>query len=126
MRDIRNPKVYIILALHAHLPYVRIPQKKIPLQELWLFQAITECYIPLIICFNELIKDDINFNITLSVSPTLISMLDDNYYRDKYRNYLCSLHNIINKILNDKNDKVKPAVSRLGLSVTTGFARGRG
>ncbi len=103
----------MILALHAHLPYVRIPGGEIPLQELWLFQAITECYIPLIICFSELIRENINFNITLSVSPVLISMLGDDYYKNKYRRYLGLLNNIINKILNDDNNSVKSAVSQL-------------
>ncbi len=123
MRGADNPKAYIILVLHAHLPYVRIPGKKIPLQELWLFQAITECYIPLIKCFRELIKENVNFHITLSVSPTLISMLGDNYYKDKYRHYLGVLLNIINIILNDNNDDVKPAVLELGKKIkeTSGY-----
>ena len=108
MRETSRLKAYLVLALHAHLPYIRMPDKKIPLQELWLFQAITECYVPLLNCFNGLIKENINFNITLSISPTLISMLDDNYYKDKYRDYLRLLGNIINKILNNNYDNITP------------------
>ncbi len=106
-------KARIILALHAHLPYIRIPEKKFPLQELWLFQSITECYIPLIVCLNELIEEDIEFNITLSLSPTLLSMLGDNYYKDKYKNYLQTLRNLIRKISANPKDDIEHAVSAL-------------
>jgi 1,4-alpha-glucan branching enzyme len=87
----------IVLALHAHLPYVRIPDKKFPLQELWLYQAITESYIPLILCFRELIEEKVDFNITLSISPTLLSMLSDEYYKFKYQEYLRTLLDLLRR-----------------------------
>jgi 1,4-alpha-glucan branching enzyme len=90
-----HTKARVILALHAHLPYVRIPDKRFPLQELWLYQALTESYIPLILCFRELIEEKINFNITLSISPTLVSMLSDEYYKTKYQDYLRTLLEIL-------------------------------
>ncbi|MBN2401507.1 MAG: DUF1957 domain-containing protein [Spirochaetes bacterium] len=94
----------IIFALHAHLPYVRIPDKKFPLQELWFYQALTESYIPLILCFRELIEEKINFNITFSISPTLLSMLSDDYYKIKYQAYLNTLLELLKrKTLNSDN-----------------------
>ncbi len=90
-------KARLILALHAHLPYVRIPDKKFPLQELWLYQALTESYIPLIFCFHELISEKINFKLTLSISPTLLSMLSDEYYKLKYQDYLKTLSELLRK-----------------------------
>ncbi len=92
-----STKVKIVLALHAHLPYVRNPEEKFPMQELWLHHAITECYIPLILCFRELVNNNINFNITLSFSPTLLCMLSDDYYKTKYRDYLRTIGELLEK-----------------------------
>jgi hypothetical protein len=39
---------YLSLVLHAHLPFVRHPEHEKFLEESWLFEAVTETYIPLI------------------------------------------------------------------------------
>ena len=39
---------FLSIVLHAHLPYVRHPEHDSFFEENWLFEAITECYIPLI------------------------------------------------------------------------------
>ena len=39
---------HFALLLHAHLPFVRHPEHEKFLEENWLFEAITETYIPLI------------------------------------------------------------------------------
>ena len=41
-------KVISPLVLHAHLPFVRHPEHEKFLEESWLFEAVTETYIPLI------------------------------------------------------------------------------
>jgi hypothetical protein len=38
---------YLAIVLHAHLPYVRHPEYEYSLEENWLFEAITETYVPL-------------------------------------------------------------------------------
>ncbi len=83
-----NSKGYLALVLHAHLPFVRHPEYEEFLEEDWLFEAITETYIPLIQIFDGLIRDDIPFRLTLSLSPTLLSMLADPLLRQRYRRYL--------------------------------------
>ena len=82
------PKGYLAFVLHAHLPFVRHPEYEEFLEEDWLFEAITETYIPLIQVFDGLIRDDIPFRLTLSLSPTLLSMLADPLLRQRYRRYL--------------------------------------
>ncbi|MDN4593168.1 1,4-alpha-glucan branching protein domain-containing protein [Polycladomyces subterraneus] len=67
----------LALILHAHLPYVRHPEREDALEERWLFEAITESYIPLLSMFQRLIKERVAFRVTLSLSPTLLSMLSD-------------------------------------------------
>ena len=42
-------KGYLCLVLHGHLPFVRHPEHEYFLEENWLYEAITETYIPLIL-----------------------------------------------------------------------------
>ena len=48
-------KGHLALVLHAHLPYVRHPEHEEFLEEHWLFEAITETYVPLIQTFENLL-----------------------------------------------------------------------
>jgi len=84
-------KGYLSLVLHAHLPYVRHPEFKEFMEEAWLFEAITETYIPLINVFEGLIKDNVPFQITVSLSPTLIAMLRDELLQERYIEHINKL-----------------------------------
>src|SRR5271157_3283582 len=75
---------YLALILHAHLPYVRHPEHQDALEENWLFEAITETYVPLFLVLESLIEDGIDFRLTFSVSPTLASMLADPFLQSRY------------------------------------------
>ncbi|HEY3364565.1 MAG TPA: 1,4-alpha-glucan branching protein domain-containing protein [Symbiobacteriaceae bacterium] len=79
---------YAALVLHAHLPYVHHPDRDDYLEERWLFEAITECYLPLLETLEKLEADRIPFRLTLSFSPTLMAMLDDPLLRDRYQAHL--------------------------------------
>ena len=50
-------KGYLALVLHAHLPFVRHPEHPEFLEEDWLFEGITETYIPLWQVFEGLLRD---------------------------------------------------------------------
>ena len=71
----REPDGYLALVLHAHLPFVRHPEFNDPMEEYWLYEAITETYIPLLNVFNKLMEDGVDFRITMSLTPPLIAML---------------------------------------------------
>ncbi len=75
---------YLALVLHAHLPYVRHPEHDRFLEEEWLYEAITETYIPLLRVFQGLIRDKVDFRITMSLTPTLLSMMKDPLLQDRY------------------------------------------
>jgi 1,4-alpha-glucan branching enzyme len=77
-------KGYLSLVLHAHLPFIRHPEHESFLEENWLFEAITDTYIPLINVFDGLISDGVDFRITVSLSPTLIEMLKDELLVSRY------------------------------------------
>ncbi|MFC4078319.1 1,4-alpha-glucan branching protein domain-containing protein [Salinithrix halophila] len=79
---------YLALVLHAHLPYTRHPERKHTLEERWLFEAITETYIPLLQVFQGLLRDGADFRLTFSISPTLLSMWTDDLLKERVLRYL--------------------------------------
>ncbi|MFM7635477.1 MAG: glycoside hydrolase family 57 protein [Cyanobacteriota bacterium] len=63
--------------LHAHLPYVRSSEPG-SLEEDWYFQALQECYLPLLAVLEEAAADPSQRpRLTLGLSPTLLSLLAD-------------------------------------------------
>lgn len=92
-------KGYLALVLHAHLPYVRHPEKGNYLEEKWFFEALTETYIPLINVFDALVNDGVDFRITLSLSPPLISMMSDDLLKQRYLIYLDKLQELADREL---------------------------
>lgn len=81
-------KGYLLLVLHAHLPFVRHPEHNDFLEEDWLYEAITETYIPLINMFDRLVQDGVDYRLTMSLTPPLISMLQDSLLQDRYVRHL--------------------------------------
>jgi 1,4-alpha-glucan branching enzyme len=85
---------YLALVLHAHLPFVRHPESDFVLEEEWLFEAITETYVPLITMFEGLKQDGIDFKMTMSMTPPLVSMLRDPLLQDRYDEHLAKLEEL--------------------------------
>ncbi len=79
---------YLAIVLHAHLPFVRHLEYDDALEERWLFEAIIECYLPLLAVFEKLIEEEIDFRLTLSISPTLAAMLADPFLQYRFLNRL--------------------------------------
>jgi 1,4-alpha-glucan branching enzyme len=90
-------KGYLCLVLHAHLPFVRHPEEEDFLEENWLYEAITETYIPLIQIFEKLVEDHVDFRITMSLTPTLASMLQDKLLQDRYIRHINKLIELAEK-----------------------------
>jgi 1,4-alpha-glucan branching enzyme len=90
-------KGFLGIVLHGHLPYVRHPEHDNFFEENWLFEAITECYVPLIRVLDHLQKDRVNYRLTLSLSPTLISMLGDELLQTRYLKHLHKLIELAEK-----------------------------
>lgn len=88
---------YVAFVLHAHLPYVRHPEHDSFLEERWLFEAISETYIPLINVFENLINEGVDFRVTMSLTPPLLSMLSDKLLQDRYINYVIQLIELTEK-----------------------------
>jgi 1,4-alpha-glucan branching enzyme len=79
---------HFALILHAHLPFVRHPEHEHFLEEDWLFEAITETYIPLLRMIQRLKDDFVPFKLTMSITPTLCAMLQDQLLRERYVRHL--------------------------------------
>src|SRR5262245_16065991 len=82
---------YLSIVLHAHLPYVRHPEHARFLEEDWFFEAMTETYIPLLHAFENLSRDDVDFRLTLSMSPPLLTMMRDTLLLERYASRLDQL-----------------------------------
>ncbi|MEO7932684.1 MAG: 1,4-alpha-glucan branching protein domain-containing protein [Chthoniobacterales bacterium] len=77
-------KGHLALILHAHLPFVRHPEHADFLEEDWLYEAISETYVPLLKLFHGLEADGIRFRMTMSLTPTLCAMLRDPLLQRRY------------------------------------------
>jgi 1,4-alpha-glucan branching enzyme len=90
-------KGYLALILHAHLPFVRHPEHEKFLEENWLFEAITETYIPLLQILEGWHKDGMRVCLTLTLTPTLCSMLLDPLLQERYLKHLDGLIELAEK-----------------------------
>ncbi|MEZ0255799.1 MAG: glycoside hydrolase family 57 protein, partial [Chthoniobacter sp.] len=82
------PNGYLALILHAHLPYVRHPEYDEFLEEDWLYEAITETYLPLLSMLYGLAEDGVPYHLTLTLTPPLCHMLRDPLLQERYERYL--------------------------------------
>ncbi len=91
------PTGYFSLILHAHLPFVRHPEYPEFLEEDWLFEAITEVYLPLVFRFNRLHEAGAAPRLAMNVSPPLCEMLADTMLQNRYSRHLNNLLELARK-----------------------------
>lgn len=82
------PVGYWCPVLHAHLPYVRHPEYPDFLEEDWFFEALTETYVPLIRVLDGLLADGVEYRLTMTLSPPLLSMMSDGLLVSRYHRHL--------------------------------------
>ncbi|MEO1389507.1 MAG: glycoside hydrolase family 57 protein [Cyanobacteria bacterium J06634_6] len=100
---------YLALVLHAHLPFVRHPESDFVLEEEWLFEAITETYVPLLTMFEGLKRDGVDFKMTMSMTPPLVAMLRDPLLQERYDVHLTQLEELLEMEIekNEHNGHIK-------------------
>jgi 1,4-alpha-glucan branching enzyme len=91
------PTGYFSLILHAHLPFVRHPEYPEFLEEDWLYEAITEVYLPLIFIFQSLHETGARPRLAINVSPPLCEMLADKLLEERYTRHLENLIDLAEK-----------------------------
>ena len=117
------PLGYLCLVLHAHLPFVRHPEYEDFLEEDWLYEAITETYIPLLEVFDGLERDRVDWRLTMSVTPTLAAMLSDPLLQYRYVRHLDNLIALAGKEID--RTRWEPEYHPLALMYHHRFTRAR-
>jgi 1,4-alpha-glucan branching enzyme len=90
-------KGYLALVLHAHLPYIHHHDPDDYVEERWFHEAMTVTYLPLIEVMDRLASDKVDFRITISMTPTLLSLFSNNLMQERYRAYLNKLIKLADK-----------------------------
>jgi len=116
-------KGYLCLVLHTHLPYVRHPEHEDFLEEDWLYEAMTETYIPLILMMERLVNDDVDFRLTMSLTPTLITMLEDQLLQERYLKHINKLIELAHKEL--ERTSWQPEFQSLSVMYLNSFCKAR-
>ena len=86
----------LILHLHAHLPYIR---KRVSYGESgfwqpmgyppeWFHEAVKDTYVPLILMFERLIDEGVDFRISMDISPTLSNMMRCAFLQEEFLKYI--------------------------------------
>jgi len=75
---------HLVLFLHAHLPFVRHPENQDHLEEDWLYEAITETYMPFLAVAEAWVRDGVPARLTMSLTPSLLEMLRDELLLERY------------------------------------------
>ena len=100
----KNVLGQLAIVLHAHLPYVRKKEKN-SLEEDWLFQAILECYIPLLqVIESSQKKNPINTKLTISLSPTLLSLLQNKQIQETFPHWIKTRKDFLNELPKEKKN----------------------
>src|SRR3954462_8059221 len=86
-----QPLGHLCLVLHAHLPFVRHPEYDDFLEEDWLYDDITETYIPLLDVFDGLERDGADWRLTMAVPPPLPAILSAPLLQYRYDRHIDNL-----------------------------------
>lgn len=99
-------KGYLAIVLHSHLPFVKHPEEEFFIEENWLYEAITESYLPLLYNFYKLRDEGVQFRLTMSLTPPLSNMLLDDLLMNRFKRYInlriALLENLLKKETNTK------------------------
>lgn len=77
-----------ILHLHGHLPWVNHPEHELFLEEDWFFEAVSDCYLPLLEMMDGWERDGIEAGFTMGLSPPLLSMMKEPNLQARVTRYL--------------------------------------
>ncbi|MGD0487541.1 MAG: 1,4-alpha-glucan branching protein domain-containing protein [Syntrophorhabdales bacterium] len=81
------PEGYVVLVLHAHLPYV-LSHGKWPHGSDWLCEAASETYIPLLNLLGSLSATKRSAHFTVGITPVLCEMLASPLFTSEFQGYL--------------------------------------
>ena len=92
----------LAIVLHAHLPYVRSEEPG-SLEEDWFFQALIECYLPLLETLEEASRaNNQEPKVTIGLSPTLLSLMEDEVLKNRFKDWVEIRIEILNSLKTEK------------------------
>lgn len=87
----------LALVLHGHLPYVR-SRRADSLEEDWFFQALVESYLPLLGALDRCRRTPgLTPRLTMSLSPTLLSLLTDPLLLERFPGWLARRRSLLDR-----------------------------
>jgi 1,4-alpha-glucan branching enzyme len=107
------PQGYLLLLLHAHLPFIRHPEHEDFLEERWFFEATLETYLPLLEMLENLHRDGVDFSLTLSFSPTLLTMFSDELLQQRLQRHLEKLLELTEKEIKRTKERPENALAHM-------------
>ncbi|MGC8866583.1 MAG: 1,4-alpha-glucan branching protein domain-containing protein [Elusimicrobiales bacterium] len=94
----------IVFLFHFHLPYVYHPEAGY-FEENWYYQNLAESYIPFLMMMEDLANNTMVPSVTISLSPTLCYMMENEKMADRFVSYINSRISLIESersIINDE------------------------
>jgi len=79
---------YLLLVLHTHLPFVKDAEHAFTREESWLYEAVADCYIPLLSMLSNLADLKADFRIAFSLTPCLAEMFNDHVLQERCLRYM--------------------------------------
>jgi 1,4-alpha-glucan branching enzyme len=61
------------------------------MEEDWFFEALTETYVPIVRVLDGLLRDGVDYRLTMTLSPPLVSMMTDELLIGRYQRHLDAL-----------------------------------
>ncbi len=116
-------KGYLLIVLHTHLPFVRHPELGAAGEEGWLFEALVECYLPLLETFERLVEDGVPFRISMSLTPPLLEMWADPLLQERFLRYLDDHARLAEREIDRLSSE--PGARRLAILARDRFVRSR-
>ncbi len=103
----------LAVVLHAHLPYVRSAEPG-SLEEDWFFQALMECYLPVLQVLEEAAAAANQCpRLTVGLSPTLLSLLSDEDLKQRFPAWISVRLDLLSKTTSEQ----QPAAKHLSESI---------
>lgn len=96
---------YLILQLHAHLPFVRHPEHEFFLEEQWFYEAVIETYIPALMNMEAWEREGLHWRLSMSLTPPLLSMMKDPLLQKRFDSHLRKLEELLEKELERTKDR---------------------
>ncbi|HEY5494376.1 MAG TPA: 1,4-alpha-glucan branching protein domain-containing protein [Candidatus Anoxymicrobiaceae bacterium] len=91
---------YFTLVLHTHMPYVR-KNGVWPVGEDWLYQAMSETYLPLLGALAQLEGEGVGPCLAVTLTPVLCEQLADPYIQERFAAHLKTMREHTRKDMDD-------------------------